>query len=61
MHIIKDVLMYRDKMTSDEADGAIETAKNEMQECLANGDMDAAENICMEHFGLEPDYIMELI
>jgi len=32
-----------------------------MDEYLAFGDVEAAYEICSEHFGLEPDYLMELI
>jgi hypothetical protein len=58
---IKDILMRRDRMTGCEADDLIEDAKNALAEYLSNGDDEAAENICEEFFGLEPDYLDELI
>lgn len=47
--------------TSEEADEAIAVAKEQMQEYLDEGDQESAYNICEEHFGLEPDYIMDLM
>ena len=61
MKTIKQVLMRRDGMTDIEADELISEAKEQLQEYLANGDIEAADNICEEFFGLEPDYIMELL
>jgi len=61
MRTIKEILMDRDGMDEIEADDLIEEAKEALQEYLADGDMESAENICEEFFGLEPDYVMELI
>ena len=56
---IKDVLMDRG-MTEEEAEDLINEAKADLAERLADDD-DKAYNICEEWFGLEPDYVMELI
>lgn len=61
MRTIKGILMNRDSMDEAEADDLIEEAKEAMQEYLAEDDLESAENICEEFFGLEPDYLMELI
>lgn len=58
---IKQVLMRRDGMSSEEADDLIASAKEALQEYLDDGDFFSAEDICAEFFGLEPDYIYELI
>jgi len=58
---IKETIMKRDDLTSDEADYAIAIAKEEIEELLAEGDLVGAESICEDHFGLEPDYLMELL
>lgn len=58
---IKDILIRRDGMTEDEAINLIEEAKEALQEYLENFDIDGAENICQEFFGLEPDYMFQLI
>lgn len=60
METIKQILMRRDSMTSTEADNLINEAKEQLayylstQSCLA-------EDICSEFFGLEPNYIDELL
>ena len=61
MESIKEVLMRRDGMSSEEADEEIEEARGMMKEYLDEGDLDSASNICQEMFGLEPDYIQELM
>lgn len=60
---IKQVLMRRDRMTDEAAEELIQAAREELYDRLAFGE-DASEldsEICMEFFGLEPDYIMELL
>lgn len=58
---IKKVLMERDEMTEAQAQAKIDEAKTILQGCIEDGDNEAAENICEEMFGLEPDYIIELL
>lgn len=58
---IKTVLMRRDGLTAPEAQEAIEAAREELRAALDAGDLSAAEDICQEHFGLEPDYLDELL
>lgn len=48
-------------MSSADADNEIREAKILLQEYLNNGEMEYAENICQELFGLEPDYLFDLI
>jgi hypothetical protein len=56
---IKSILMERDGLTSEEADKEIKDASNEFYERLGNGE--SVEDFCGEMFGLEPDYIEELV
>lgn len=56
---IKQVLMNRDGMSSVEANRRIRDCKADLKRRLAKGDM--PHDICEEWFGLEPDYIFELI
>jgi len=51
--------MERDGLTEQEADQQILEAKLDMQNRLAVGDMPT--DICEEWFGLEPDYIFDLM
>ena len=61
MESLKDVLMRRDKMSVEEADEAIDEAKKALQEYLANDDLAGAEDVCSQYFGLEPDYVFDLL
>ena len=61
MENIEQVLMKRDKMSEEEARSLILKVKEQLGKYLENKDMDSAEKICEEYFGLEPDYIHELI
>lgn len=58
---IAKVLMRRDKISLEEALDLIAEAKEMLHKYLENGQIDRAENICQEYFGLEPDYLMELL
>ena len=61
MNEIRQILMERDGISSEEADSLIQEASAALYAYLDAGDTDSAENICEEMFGLEPDYIMELL
>ena len=59
METIKDVIMKRDGLTEDEADDLIADAQEDFWERLANDEMPF--DLCDDWFGLEPDYIEDLI
>lgn len=61
MEGIKQVLMRRDGMSSDDAQNLINECKEQLNEYIENDDMDYAYNICQDYFGLEPDYLMEIM
>ena len=61
MENIKTILMHRNGVSAKEAENLIDNARNQLHEYLAEGNTEAAGDICEEFFGLEPDYIMELI
>ena len=58
---IKKIIMKRDGLSSKEADELIAEAKEAIQEYLEYGDTESAYEVCSEFFGLEPDYLFELI
>ena len=58
---LKKVLMERDGMSADEADDSIERARERLFEMIESGDTCGAMDICEEEFGLEPDYLEELL
>lgn len=53
---LKEVLMRRDHMTSQEADEVIQFARD----CVLE-DGEDPEDVLLEHFGLELDYFLDLI
>ena len=59
METIKEVLIRRDKMTNKEAEDLINDARKDLMGRLTDGEM--PDDICAEWFGLEPDYLFELI
>ena len=61
MSNIKQILMNRDGLTESEALDLINEAKEELGQLLEEGRMDEAYDICADYFGLEPDYLDELI
>ena len=62
MESIRQVLMRRDGLTASEAENLIDEARADLYERLAESDStDDLYNICEEYFGLEPDYLIELI
>ena len=58
---IKQVLIDRDGMTAVEADDLIEEAKVELNECVSDNDYCGAVTVIREFFGLEEDYLVELL
>ena len=59
MSELQKVLMKRDGLSAEEANDLIELAVDDFNERLATGDM--CPDICAEWFGLEEDYIEDLI
>lgn len=61
METIKQILIRRDSMSEEGADDLIKEAKEALQGYLEEDDHESALDICSEFFGLEPDYLDELI
>lgn len=60
MRSIKEIIMSRDGMSEIEVDELIEDAKEDLQDRIA-GNGDDPYEICADWFGLEPDYVFELM
>jgi len=58
---LKKVIMKKYDWDEQEADSSIDEARTALQEYLDDNDQESAYNICEEYFGLEPDYIMDLM
>lgn len=61
MRSIKEILMDRDGMTSEEADELIEAVREDINFAASNGEYELAEDIMLGDLGLEMDYIFELL
>ena len=61
MKSIKEVLMERDGMSEQDAIDLINEAKEQFSVYVQEGDLVMAEDICEEFFGLEPDYLDEIM
>jgi len=59
MKSLKEVLIDRDGLTGTEADERINEARRELLERIENGEMPF--DFCEEEFGLEPDYLTDLM
>ena len=60
MRSIKEILMSRDGMGEDDAEELILECKQDLMDRIGAGDS-SSYNICGEYFGLEPDYLDELV
>jgi hypothetical protein len=58
---IKETIMRRDGISAESADELISEARDALNEYLECGDTCSAHDICEEWFGLEPDYLFDLI
>jgi len=58
---VKEILMRRDDVTAEEADATIAAFKADFEKCLATGSIWAAEDLLSDHFGLEPDYLIDFL
>lgn len=61
MKSIKQILMDRDDMTAEEAEGLIEEVREEIQVAASSGDYELVEDIMYGDLGLEIDYIFEFL
>ena len=61
MNRVVNILMKRDGYTKEEAIEAIKDCREEINEAIADGDYDLAEDIIACDLGLEPDYIMDIL
>jgi len=59
---VKAVLMRRDGLTAEEAQSRVDDFKAELEELLGEEvGLDEVEELLADHFGLEPDYLMEFL
>ena len=61
MNRIVQIIMKRDNMSQVDAEDLFIEAKHEAQNAVEQGDLFAVEEIVSDYFGLEPDYVFDLI
>jgi len=61
MESLIGVLMRRDGLSEAQAKEQIQEARDRVREYLDEGELDMAHDICAEMWGLEPDYLLEII
>ena len=60
MNRVVKILMERDGYTKESAYDLVNEVRAEMQDAIAYGDYDLAEEIIESDLGLEPDYIIDI-
>lgn len=61
MNKVVKILMERDGLSREDAYDLIKDVRAEMQDAIACGDYDLAEEIMESDLGLEPDYIFDIL
>ena len=61
METLKEILMRRDNITAQDAEELIQNAREDLHDRLAANEYVDDSDFMAEWFGLEPDYIMELL
>lgn len=61
MNRVVSILMKRDGYSEAEAIKIVNDCREEMNEAIADGDYDLAEDILACDLGLEPDYIFDIL
>ena len=60
MNRVIEILMKRDGLSKEDAYDLVNEVRAEMQDAIACGDYDLAEEIIESDLGLEPDYIIDI-
>lgn len=61
MKHLKEVLINKFDYSEQDADEEISKAQDEALELVAEGDLESAMDICGTYWGLEPDYLEDLL
>jgi len=61
MEKLVEVLIRRDNLTKEDAEERIEEVRDQLDQYIEERDIIATEEICDEFFGLEADYIFDLL
>ena len=61
MNRVIEILMKRDGLSKEDAYDLVNEVRAEMQDAIACGDYDLADEIIESDLGLEPDYIFDIL
>ena len=61
MEHITDVLVRRDGISEEEAERQVSDFREEIDDLIMEGDLEGIEDALMNDFGLEPDYLMDVL
>lgn len=61
MNRVIEILMKRDGLSKEDAYDLVNEVRAEMQDAIACGDYNLAEEIIESDLGLEPDYIFDIL
>lgn len=61
MNRIIKILMERDELTEAEATELYKEGHQALMECVEQGDLAGAKDITYDYFGLEPDYLDDML
>jgi hypothetical protein len=61
MNRIIEIIMKRDNMAKEDAQCLFDDARAEAEDAVLEGGLCAVEDILSDYFGLEPDYVFDLI
>ena len=61
MEHITDVLVRRDGISEEEAERQVADFREEIDDMIMDGDLEGIEDALMDDFGLEPDYLMDIL
>ena len=61
MEHITDVLVRRDGISEEEAEKQVSDFREEIDDLIMEGDLCGIEDALMSDFGLEPDYLMDIL
>lgn len=58
---LRKILMRKEGISEEDAESLIEEAREDLNNLLMENNFSEAWNVCETHFGLEPDYLEDLI
>ena len=61
MDSISEVLMRRDGLSEEDAKREVDDFREDIEDSIMSGNLEDIEDALMNDFGLEPDYLLDLL